>query len=84
MNTANSAPLDQWSGLANMLANLIAKYADVLETEEKKTEEKEDQPTPLKNRESPPRGSFLLLINPQIYDIFNVHYLSKLFSTALG
>lgn len=72
MNTANSTPLDQWSGLANMLANLIAKYADVLETEEKKTEEKEDQTTPLQNRESPPGGSFLCLNNLNIYDILNV------------
>ncbi|MBR3738952.1 MAG: hypothetical protein IKN04_00660 [Clostridia bacterium] len=71
MNTANSTPLDQWSGLANMLANLIAKYADVLETEENKTEEKEDQTAPLQNRESPSGGSFCLPITLN-YDIIDV------------
>ena len=37
---ANATVGDEYSGLANLLANLIAKYADVLDLEEEDSEQK--------------------------------------------
>lgn len=36
---ANATVGDEYSGLANLLANLIAKYADVLDLEEEDSEQ---------------------------------------------
>ena len=71
MNTAKTTTVDAWSGLANMLANLIAKYADELEEKEKDAEE---QITPSQCKESLSGDSFLCLLIGKVYDILNRVY----------